>query len=88
MEVIGKNQDECIVVFYDCNGDVNKVINILLEGNLDTVSIINRFVVLRFVFNFILYFQFYFIWGSVVGGGGGDYGCNFIFVLRLERIRI
>ncbi|NP_001406120.1 ubiquitin-associated protein 2 isoform 6 [Mus musculus] len=39
MEVTGKNQDECIVALHDCNGDVNKAINILLEGNSDTVSI-------------------------------------------------
>uniref|UniRef100_A0A8C0MIZ2 Ubiquitin associated protein 2 n=1 Tax=Canis lupus familiaris TaxID=9615 RepID=A0A8C0MIZ2_CANLF len=36
MEVTGKNQDECIVALHDCNGDVNKAINILLEGNSDT----------------------------------------------------
>lgn len=87
MEVTGKNQDECIVALHDCNGDVNKAINILLEGNSDTVSIINRFAVLRFVSNSILHFQLHLIWGSVVGGGGGDYGCNSIFVLRPERTR-
>uniref|UniRef100_A0A2K6JQC4 Ubiquitin associated protein 2 n=1 Tax=Rhinopithecus bieti TaxID=61621 RepID=A0A2K6JQC4_RHIBE len=38
MEVTGKNQDECIVALHDCNGDVNKAINILLEGNSDTTS--------------------------------------------------
>lgn len=38
MEVTGKNQDECIVALHDCNGDVNKAINILLEGDSDTVS--------------------------------------------------
>lgn len=43
MEVTGKNQDECIVALHDCNGDVNKAINILLEGNSDTVSFINQY---------------------------------------------
>ncbi|KAH0521653.1 Ubiquitin-associated protein 2 [Microtus ochrogaster] len=38
MEVTGKNQDECIVALHDCNGDVNKAINILLEGDSDTAS--------------------------------------------------
>ncbi|XP_047381175.1 ubiquitin-associated protein 2 isoform X2 [Sciurus carolinensis] len=38
MEVTGKNQDECIVALHDCNGDMNKAINILLEGNSDTTS--------------------------------------------------
>ncbi|XP_037653015.1 ubiquitin-associated protein 2 isoform X2 [Choloepus didactylus] len=38
MEVTGKNQDECIVALHDCNGDVNKAINLLLEGNSDTTS--------------------------------------------------
>lgn len=37
MEVTGKNQDECIVALHDCNGDVNRAINILLEGSSDTV---------------------------------------------------
>ncbi|TKC48211.1 hypothetical protein EI555_016697, partial [Monodon monoceros] len=39
MEVTGKNQDECIVALHDCNGDVNKAINILLEGNSDTLEV-------------------------------------------------
>ncbi|XP_060055266.1 ubiquitin-associated protein 2 isoform X2 [Erinaceus europaeus] len=38
MEVTGKNQDDCIVALHDCNGDVNKAINILLEGSSDTTS--------------------------------------------------
>ncbi|KAM5193306.1 ubiquitin-associated protein 2 isoform 4-T4 [Mantella aurantiaca] len=38
MEVTGKNQDECLVALHDCNGDVNRAINILLEGNSDTTS--------------------------------------------------
>ncbi|XP_063309885.1 ubiquitin-associated protein 2 isoform X4 [Pelobates fuscus] len=38
MEVTGKNQDECMVALHDCNGDVNRAINILLEGNSDTAS--------------------------------------------------
>ncbi|NXQ05435.1 UBAP2 protein, partial [Vidua macroura] len=38
MEVTGKNQDECIVALHDCNGDMNRAINILLEGSSDTTS--------------------------------------------------
>uniref|UniRef100_A0A8B9G3J4 UBA domain-containing protein n=1 Tax=Amazona collaria TaxID=241587 RepID=A0A8B9G3J4_9PSIT len=38
IEVTGKNQDECIVALHDCNGDVNRAINILLEGSSDTTS--------------------------------------------------
>ncbi|XP_048467320.1 ubiquitin-associated protein 2a [Rhincodon typus] len=38
MEVTGKNPDESIVALHDCNGDVNKAINVLLEGNSDTTS--------------------------------------------------
>ncbi|XP_065520279.1 ubiquitin-associated protein 2-like isoform X1 [Lathamus discolor] len=38
IEVTGKNQDECIVALHDCNGDVNRAINILLEGTSDTTS--------------------------------------------------
>ncbi|NXU42122.1 UBAP2 protein, partial [Drymodes brunneopygia] len=38
VEVTGKNQDECIVALHDCNGDVNRAINILLEGSSDTTS--------------------------------------------------
>uniref|UniRef100_A0A672TJ12 UBA domain-containing protein n=1 Tax=Strigops habroptila TaxID=2489341 RepID=A0A672TJ12_STRHB len=38
IEVTGENQDECIVALHDCNGDVNRAINILLEGSSDTVS--------------------------------------------------
>ncbi|XP_032530420.1 ubiquitin-associated protein 2-like [Chiroxiphia lanceolata] len=38
MEVTGKNQDECIVALHDCNGDMNRAINILLEGISDTTS--------------------------------------------------
>ncbi|XP_078287306.1 ubiquitin-associated protein 2a isoform X2 [Rhinoraja longicauda] len=36
MEVTGKNPDESVVALHDCNGDVNRAINILLEGNSDT----------------------------------------------------
>ncbi|XP_029862424.2 ubiquitin-associated protein 2-like [Aquila chrysaetos chrysaetos] len=49
MEVTGKNQDECIVALHDCNGDVNRAINILLEGISDTV---------RFYFHIKLLFLF------------------------------
>ncbi|KAK9408748.1 ubiquitin-associated protein 2 [Crotalus adamanteus] len=38
MEVTGKNQDDCIVALHDCNGDVNRAINLLLEGSSDTTS--------------------------------------------------
>ncbi|XP_053503969.1 ubiquitin-associated protein 2a isoform X2 [Ictalurus furcatus] len=38
MEVTGKNQDECMVALHDCNEDVNRAINFLLEGTSDTTS--------------------------------------------------
>ncbi|KAM6232423.1 ubiquitin-associated protein 2-like isoform 2-T2 [Porphyrio hochstetteri] len=38
VEVTGKIQDECIVALHDCNGDVNRAINVLLEGSSDTTS--------------------------------------------------
>ncbi|XP_023692409.1 ubiquitin-associated protein 2-like isoform X2 [Paramormyrops kingsleyae] len=38
MEVTGKNQDECMVALHDCNEDVNRAINFLLEGSSDTNS--------------------------------------------------
>ncbi|XP_027758216.1 ubiquitin-associated protein 2-like isoform X2 [Empidonax traillii] len=38
MEVTGKTQDECIVALHDCNEDMNRAINILLEGISDTTS--------------------------------------------------
>uniref|UniRef100_A0A8C2KT67 Ubiquitin associated protein 2b n=1 Tax=Cyprinus carpio TaxID=7962 RepID=A0A8C2KT67_CYPCA len=31
VEVTGKNQDECMVALHDCNGDINRAINFLLE---------------------------------------------------------
>ncbi|KAG7476546.1 hypothetical protein MATL_G00084050 [Megalops atlanticus] len=38
MEVTGKNQDECMVALHDCNEDVNRAINFLLEGSSDVTS--------------------------------------------------
>nr|XP_034358327.1 ubiquitin-associated protein 2 isoform X2 [Arvicanthis niloticus] len=38
MEVTGRSQDECVVALHDCNGDVNRAINLLLEGSSDTTS--------------------------------------------------
>ncbi|XP_057216237.1 ubiquitin-associated protein 2a isoform X2 [Triplophysa rosa] len=38
MEVTGKNQDDCMVALHDCNEDVNRAINFLLEGTSDTTS--------------------------------------------------
>ncbi|XP_060746405.1 ubiquitin-associated protein 2a isoform X3 [Tachysurus vachellii] len=38
MEVTGKNQDECMVALHDCNEDVNRAINFLLEGTSDTTT--------------------------------------------------
>ncbi|XP_041748066.1 ubiquitin-associated protein 2 isoform X1 [Coregonus clupeaformis] len=38
MEVTGKNQDECMVALHDCNEDVNRAINFLLESTSDTTS--------------------------------------------------
>ncbi|XP_061231230.1 ubiquitin-associated protein 2-like isoform X13 [Neopsephotus bourkii] len=38
IDITGKNQDECVIALHDCNGDVNRAINVLLEGNPDTHS--------------------------------------------------
>ncbi|XP_026199675.1 ubiquitin-associated protein 2-like isoform X2 [Anabas testudineus] len=38
IEVTGKTQDECMVALHDCNGDVNRAINFLLESTSDTNS--------------------------------------------------
>lgn len=38
IDITGKNQDECVIALHDCNGDVNRAINVLLEGNPDTVG--------------------------------------------------
>ncbi|XP_035495939.2 ubiquitin-associated protein 2 isoform X3 [Scophthalmus maximus] len=38
IEVTGKTQDECMVALHDCNEDVNRAINFLLESHSDTNS--------------------------------------------------
>ncbi|XP_075870421.1 ubiquitin-associated protein 2a isoform X2 [Nelusetta ayraudi] len=38
MEVTGKNQDECMVALHDCNEDVSRAINFLLECTSDMTS--------------------------------------------------
>ncbi|KAK2106685.1 Ubiquitin-associated protein 2-like [Saguinus oedipus] len=38
IDIMGKNHDECVIALHDCNGDVNRAINVLLEGNPDTNS--------------------------------------------------
>lgn len=38
MEVTGKNQDECMVALHDCNEDVSRAINFLLESTSDMVT--------------------------------------------------
>uniref|UniRef100_F7EFH0 Ubiquitin associated protein 2 like n=1 Tax=Xenopus tropicalis TaxID=8364 RepID=F7EFH0_XENTR len=38
IDITGKNQDECVIALHDCNGDINRAINVLLEGNSDTHS--------------------------------------------------
>lgn len=40
MEVTGKNQDECMVALHDCNEDVSRAINFLLESTSDMVNYI------------------------------------------------
>lgn len=45
IDITGKDQDESMIALHDCNGDVNRAINVLLEGSPDTVSI--HFVFLR-----------------------------------------
>ncbi|PNJ56429.1 UBAP2L isoform 11 [Pongo abelii] len=39
IDITGKNQDECVIALHDCNGDVNRAINVLLEGNPDTFEV-------------------------------------------------
>eukprot|EP00063_Salmo_salar_P052832 XP_014027667.1 PREDICTED: ubiquitin-associated protein 2-like isoform X1 [Salmo salar] len=38
IEVTGKTQDECMVALHDCNEDVNRAINFLLESTSDTTT--------------------------------------------------
>ncbi|XP_030641399.1 ubiquitin-associated protein 2-like [Chanos chanos] len=38
IEVTGRTQDECMVALHDCNEDVNRAINFLLEGAADKSS--------------------------------------------------
>nr|XP_057925754.1 ubiquitin-associated protein 2-like isoform X4 [Doryrhamphus excisus] len=38
IEVTGKTQDECMVALHDCNEDVNRAINFLLESTSDAVN--------------------------------------------------
>jgi len=38
VDITGKDQDESMIALHDCNGDVNRAINALLEGSPDTVS--------------------------------------------------
>ncbi|XP_057687783.1 ubiquitin-associated protein 2-like isoform X2 [Corythoichthys intestinalis] len=38
IEVSGKTQDECMVALHDCNEDMNRAINLLLESTSDTNS--------------------------------------------------
>ncbi|XP_061089957.1 ubiquitin-associated protein 2-like isoform X7 [Conger conger] len=38
IDITGKDQDESMIALHDCNGDVNRAINVLLEGSHDTDS--------------------------------------------------
>ncbi|XP_056336439.1 ubiquitin-associated protein 2-like isoform X6 [Danio aesculapii] len=38
VDITGKDQDESMIALHDCNGDVNRAINVLLEGSPDTDS--------------------------------------------------
>ncbi|XP_056269196.1 ubiquitin-associated protein 2-like isoform X2 [Pseudoliparis swirei] len=38
IDITGKDQDESMIALHDCNGDVNRAINSLLEGTPDTES--------------------------------------------------
>ncbi|XP_036394591.1 ubiquitin-associated protein 2-like isoform X2 [Megalops cyprinoides] len=38
IDITGKDQDESVIALHDCNGDINRAINVLLEGNPDTDS--------------------------------------------------
>lgn len=52
MEVTGKNQDECMVALHDCNEDVSRAINFLLESTSDMVN--NIYISFYLLFNFNL----------------------------------
>jgi len=64
VDITGKDQDESMIALHDCNGDVNRAINILLEGSPDTVSSRLSLEVERFVFvremAYILFCIFFF----------------------------
>lgn len=38
IDITGKDQDESMIALHDSNGDLNRAINVLLEGSPDTVS--------------------------------------------------
>ncbi|XP_047672746.1 ubiquitin-associated protein 2-like isoform X6 [Tachysurus fulvidraco] len=38
VDITGKDQDESMIALHDCNGDVNRAINVLLEGSPDIDS--------------------------------------------------
>ncbi|KAI3358678.1 hypothetical protein L3Q82_015085 [Scortum barcoo] len=38
IDITGKEEDESMIALHDCNGDVNRAINVLLEGSPDTDS--------------------------------------------------
>ncbi|KPP79270.1 ubiquitin-associated protein 2-like [Scleropages formosus] len=38
IDITGKDQDESMIALHDCNGDINRAINVLLEGSPDTDS--------------------------------------------------
>ncbi|XP_061753459.1 ubiquitin-associated protein 2-like isoform X10 [Nerophis ophidion] len=38
IDITGKDQDDAMIALHDCNGDVNRAINVLLEGSPDTDS--------------------------------------------------
>lgn len=72
VDITGKDQDESMIALHDCNGDVNRAINVLLEGSPDTVSSglsleVERFVFVReiakpkyIVFIYYIIFRIYF----------------------------
>ncbi|CAG5886029.1 unnamed protein product [Menidia menidia] len=45
IDITGKDQDESMIALHDCNGDVNRAINVLLEGSPDTSLLLLTFVV-------------------------------------------
>lgn len=70
MEVTGKNQDECMVALHDCNEDVSRAINFLLESTSDMVNYITSHFKLHLLLRLLVFnymnFLFQMVWIDLV----------------------